>query len=247
MKSPASAAAVVSLPSALTYTYAMTFGKVMIMFKRPALLLILLAGSPIYAHAEDVAATKAATAQYEEDKKLCAGESTSGARMQCLRDANAEYKKALAEAKKAPATRTISTAKPAETAVTTSAPIAPAADSAPKAAATPCADCGRVVSVNVIEKKGEGSALGVIGGGLAGALLGNQVGGGTGKTLATIAGAAGGAYAGNKVEANMKSAKAWAVRVRMDNGDERNIEMDRDPGLISGDLVRVSGSSISRR
>ena len=59
--------------------------------------------------------------------------------------------------------------------------------------------------------------------------------------------AAGGAYAGNKVEANMKSTKAWVVRVHMENGDERSIEMDRDPGLISGDLVRVSGNSISRR
>jgi outer membrane lipoprotein SlyB len=218
------------------------------------LLLSLLAGIPLFAHAEDVAATKAATAQFEEDKKLCASESTSGARMQCLRDANAEYKKALADAKKAPATKAAGTAKPPEAAVTTAAPVAvpaapaaPAADSAPKAVAAPCMDCGRVTNVNVVEKKGEGSALGVIGGGLAGALLGNQVGGGTGKTLATIAGAAGGAYAGNKVEANMKSAKAWVVRVRMDNGDERSVEMDRDPGLINGDLVRVSGNSISRR
>lgn len=210
------------------------------------LLLSLMAGSPLIAHAEDAAAAKAATAQYEEDKKLCASESTSGARMQCLRDANAEYKKALADAKKAPApkaasaTTATSTAKPAEAPVTTAAP-------APAPAVAYCADCGRVASVNVIEKKGEGSALGVIGGGVAGALLGNQVGGGTGKTLATIAGAAGGAYAGNKVEANMKSTRAWVVRVRMDNGDERSIEMDRDPGLINGDLVRVSGNTLSRR
>jgi outer membrane lipoprotein SlyB len=135
-------------------------------------------------------------------------------------------------------------------AAATAAPAAAtqrATESAPKAAAAPCPDCGRVASVNVIEKKGEGSALGVIGGGVAGALLGNQVGGGTGKTLATIAGAAGGAYAGNKVEANMKSTKAWVVRVRMDSGDERSIEMDRDPGLINGDLVRVSGNTLSRR
>ncbi len=228
---------------------------------RPMLLTLLLAGAPLLAHADDVAATKAATTQYEDDKKLCAGESTSSARMQCLRDANAEYKKALADAKKAPAAKAVSAPKPTDAAVTTAAPVAvpaapvavpaappaPVADSAPKALAAPCMDCGRVTNVTIVEKKGEGSALGVIGGGLAGALLGNQVGGGTGKTLATIAGAAGGAYAGNKVEANMKSAKIWAVRVRMDNGDERNIEMDRDPGLINGDLVRVSGNSISRR
>ena len=217
------------------------------MFKRPLLLLVLLAGSPLFAQAEDAAATKAATTRYEEDKKLCAGESTSSARMQCLRDANADYKKALADAKKAPAPAARAAEPAAATTAAPAAAVQSAPESAPKAVAAPCPDCGRVVNVNVIEKKGEGSALGIVGGGVAGALLGNQVGAGRGKTLATIAGAAGGAYAGNKVEANMKSTKAWVVRVHMENGDERSIEMDRDPGLISGDLVRVSGNSISRR
>ena len=44
------------------------------------------------------AAEKAASSRYADDKKLCADESSSSARMQCLRDARAEYDKALAKA-----------------------------------------------------------------------------------------------------------------------------------------------------
>ncbi len=45
-----------------------------------------------------------------------------------------------------------------------------------------------------------GTALG----GLAGGLLGSQVGGGSGKTVATIVGAAAGGYAGNRVQQGMQ-------------------------------------------
>lgn len=45
---------------------------------------------------------------------------------------------------------------------------------------------------------------GTVIGGVAGALLGNSVGGGRGKTLTTVAGAAAGAYAGNQVQKNMQ-------------------------------------------
>ncbi|MFM9890665.1 MAG: glycine zipper 2TM domain-containing protein [Rickettsiales bacterium] len=40
--------------------------------------------------------------------------------------------------------------------------------------------------------------VGTVGGGVAGALVGNQFGGGSGKTLATLGGAAGGAYLGHE-------------------------------------------------
>ena len=168
--------------------------------------------------------TKAAASRYESDKKLCAEESTSSARMQCLRDAKAEYTKAVEVAEKN---------QPAE--------------SKPKPAASSCTDCGKVIDVSVGEKKGEGGALGVIGGGVAGALLGRQVGGGTGKDLATIAGAAGGAYAGHKIEEKMKTSKVWIVKVRLDTGNERSFEFDHDPGFAAGNLVKLSGGSIVRR
>ena len=167
---------------------------------------------------------KLAATQYEADKKLCAEESTSSVRMQCLRDAKTEYTKAIDAAKQKQAT--VSKVKPNSTA---------------------CPDCGKVVGVTTGTKKGEGGALGVIGGGVAGALLGHQVGGGTGKDLATIAGAAGGAYAGHKVEEKLKSTKFWSVKVRLDSGEDRSFEFDHDPGFSSGDSVMVSGSSIVRR
>ena len=43
--------------------------------------------------------TKAAQARYESDKKLCNDETSSSARLQCRRDAKAEYDQAVAAAK----------------------------------------------------------------------------------------------------------------------------------------------------
>lgn len=113
---------------------------------------------------------KHATALYNDDKKLCADAINSAARMQCLRDAKAEYDHAVAKAKANLAQNPGNTS---------SAPVNNGL----------CPDCAKVTAVTVSEKEGEGSALGVIAGGVAGALLGNQVGGGTGRDLATIAGA----------------------------------------------------------
>lgn len=180
------------------------------------LILALAMTAPALAHARETAEHKAAAARYAEDRKLCADEATSSARMQCLRDAKAEYRKALAEPK-----------------------------SEPKQAV--CAECGTVLSVKVGEKEGKSSPVGVIGGGVVGALLGNQVGQGTGRDIATIAGAAGGAYAGHKIEQNMKSTKFWTVTVRFDNGEEKSFSFDQDPGYSRGDAVRKSGEGITRR
>jgi uncharacterized protein YcfJ len=168
------------------------------------------------------ASRKQAATRYSEDKKLCAEETTSSVRLQCLRDAKTEYNQALASAK---ATMTEST----------------------KNGGAACTGCGKVVAVNVSEKEGEGGALGVITGGVAGALLGNQVGKGGGRDLATIAGAAGGAYAGHKIEQKMKTAKVWNVTVQYDNGSKTSFTFDKEPGLAVGDLVRNSGDTVVRR
>ncbi|CAN5877574.1 hypothetical protein BH11PSE12_BH11PSE12_19100 [soil metagenome] len=162
--------------------------------------------------------------RYADDKKLCAEESTSTARMQCLRDAKTEYNSAMAAAK-----------------------VNQQAAKSNGRQSENCLDCGKVLSVNVQDKQGEAGPLGVIAGGVAGAILGHQVGGGTGRDLATVAGAAGGAYAGHKVEQNMKSGKVWVVTVRFDNGSQNTFNFDNDPGYHAGDLIRKNGSSIGRR
>ena len=187
--------------------------------KRISLIALLAAASQISPLAQ---ADDGYKARYEADRKLCAEESSSGARMQCLRDAKAEYDKALAAS-------------------------GTASKTAARSATTTCKDCGKVLSVSVGEKKGEGGPIGVIAGGVAGALLGNQVGGGTGKTVATVAGAAGGAYAGHKVEEHVRTTKYWAVKVRLDGGEERSFSFAQDPGYKTGDLIKLSGNSIVRR
>lgn len=171
-------------------------------------------------------AKKQAATRYAEDKKLCAEETSSSARMQCLRDAKAEYGKSLTTARES-----------------YNKAYAP---SAAKASAI-CAECGRVTAVKVVEKEGESSPLGLIAGGVAGAVLGHQVGQGRGKDVATIAGAAGGAYAGHKIEQKVRSTNAWVVSVHFENGEDRNFNFESDPGYAAGDPVKLSGNSVIRR
>lgn len=111
-------------------------------------------------------------------------------------------------------------------------------------AAKGCPDCGIVESVKVVELEGQGSGLGAVAGGVVGGLLGNQIGKGRGNTVATVAGVAGGAYAGHTVEKTMKKTKRFDIVVRMEDGAERTFHRDTDPGLASGQKVRIEGSDI---
>lgn len=183
------------------------------------------------------AAKKAALDRYNGDLELCTQEKTASARMQCKRDASSEYKKAMADAK----------AKRDEAKKTAAATAAPAAAAAMKPPAAACKECGKVIAVNTGEKAGKGGPLGVIAGGVAGAVLGHQVGKGTGKDVATIAGAAGGAYAGHKIEEKMTATRYWAVSVRFEGGEERTFEFTQEPGFAVGDAVKASDGSIVRR
>ena len=67
-----------------------------------------------------------------------------------------------------------------------------------------CEDCGHVSDVHKEKRKGQGGAVGIVGGAVVGGLLGNQVGGGDGRKLATVAGAVGGAMVGRNVERNQR-------------------------------------------
>lgn len=158
--------------------------------------------------------------RYTADLKLCADEPSSTARLQCRRDAKAELDAANAALK--------NIAKPAAPAVA-------------------CPDCGRVSAVSITEKEGEGTALGMIGGGVVGGLIGNQMGGGIGKDIATVAGAVGGAYAGKEIEKRAKSHKVWSVTVRFDTGNTAKFDFNEDPGYAVGDAVQRSGNSLMRR
>lgn len=114
-----------------------------------------------------------------------------------------------------------------------------------------CADCGTVQSVTAVQRQGQVNGvpvgnttigLGTVAGGVIGGLLGNQVGNGNGKTAATVIGAAGGAYAGNVVEKNMKKVTVYDVRVRMDDGTTRNMDIFTDVPV--GSKVIVEGKNL---
>lgn len=169
------------------------------------------------------AEVKQAKGRLDGDNKICNAEADSAVRMQCKRDAQGEYDKAVAAAKSK------------MTAAGQPAPAAPA-----------CADCGKVISVKQVEQKGEGSAVGLVGGAVVGGVLGHQIGGGTGKTLATVAGAAGGAYAGREVEKKVKSKTVWKVEVDFPGAGTASFEFDKSPGYKVGDSVKRAGNSIAR-
>ncbi|WP_334187818.1 glycine zipper 2TM domain-containing protein [Noviherbaspirillum sp.] len=117
---------------------------------------------------------------------------------------------------------------------------------APVPVARICYNCGTVEAVNLVEVKGEGSYLGTIGGGVVGALLGSQVGGGSGRTVAQIAGAVGGAYAGNMIEGKVRDTTHYEIVVRLNNGATQMVPFAADPGYRIGEKVKVDAGVITR-
>lgn len=114
-----------------------------------------------------------------------------------------------------------------------------------------CANCATVEAVTAVQRQGQVNGvavgnqtigLGTVAGGLIGGLLGNQVGGGNGKTLATVAGLAGGAFAGNAIEKNMKQVTVYDVRLRMDDGSRRSMEVSTTVPV--GSKVIVEGKNL---
>lgn len=200
-----------------------------------ALTLSLLAAG--LAQAQTAAEKKDLAARYQSDLKVCSSEADAADRMQCKRDAKAEYDKALAAA----AAKAKSAALPAASASTSTSASASAS-----AQLAPCADCGRVVAVTQVERQGEASPVGMLAGGVVGGLLGHQVGGGSGKDLATLAGAAGGAYAGREVEKRVNKKLVWEVKVDFGAGGTHSYDFAQDPGLKAGDRVKKSGNTVVR-
>ena len=108
-----------------------------------------------------------------------------------------------------------------------------------------CVDCGVIEAINLVEVKGEGSYLGKIAGGLAGIVIGNQIGDGNTRTVARVAGAAGGAYAGNEIEKRMKTTKHYEVVVRLENGGTQTITYVAQPPFAVGAKVKVDGGTLT--
>ena len=134
-----------------------------------------------------------------------------------------------------------------ESLVEPGAPVAAPAKPAPRreSSARPralpiCADCGVVVSVRSVQKKGDGTGLGAVAGGVVGGALGNQMGKGSGRSAMTVLGAVGGGFAGHEIEKRARSEVVYEVRVRMDDGRMRTLQQRNAPAV--GTRVELEGS-----
>ena len=123
-----------------------------------------------------------------------------------------------------------------------SAEIAAAPPASYAQAAPACPNCGTVASVNAYRQKPRRSVVGMVGGGVLGAVVGNELG--NGSTLATVGGAAGGAYLGNKVGQKVQSSTRYKVVVRMDGGGTRSVTYAQRPNVAVGSHVRVENGRL---
>lgn len=105
-----------------------------------------------------------------------------------------------------------------------------------------CANCGTVEAINAIQVKGDGSYIGLIGGGLAGAVLGSQIGSGRGRTAAQVLGAAGGALAGREIEKNVRKNTHYEVVTRLESGGTQTVTYPSAPAFKVGDRVRIENN-----
>ena len=106
---------------------------------------------------------------------------------------------------------------------------------------------GVVDRIEVIRKGDSNNIAGTIIGGIAGGLLGHQIGAGSGQTAATILGGVGGAVAGNQVQQRTRGAnETLRVTVRFENGATETIKQDDINDLRTGDRVRIDNGRIYR-
>ena len=96
---------------------------------------------------------------------------------------------------------------------------------------------GTVVAVKEVEVKGDANGVGAVGGGVAGAVLGHNIG--DHNKLVTVLGAAGGALLGNQIEKQAKATKHWELTVNFDDGTSQVMKSDAQPFWHQGDRVRL--------
>ena len=109
---------------------------------------------------------------------------------------------------------------------------------------------GRVTNVQLVQgqESGRTSGAGAVIGGIGGAVIGNQIGGGSGRDVARIAGIVGGAIAGNAIEKNSNSrvTEAYRVSVQTDNGTLRAYDLAGTTDLRAGDRVKIENGQLFR-
>ena len=94
-------------------------------------------------------------------------------------------------------------------------------DPARQAESRSCTDCGVVASVNLIRVKGEGDYPNTLGGGVAVALLGSQIGN------------------SRALEAKSRTSNHFEVVLHMQNGTAQTVTYATEPGFKVGDKVHI--------
>jgi len=128
------------------------------------------------------------------------------------------------------------------------------AQAVPQAAAVPppppaqlaavCKECAVIEDVREVEKAGDASGAGAVGGAVVGGVLGHQVGAGRGRDVATVLGAIGGGIAGHQIEKTVKKTKEYQVWVRYEDGTKGMFVQPTPPGWHVGDKVKVVNGQI---
>ena len=88
---------------------------------------------------------------------------------------------------------------------------------------------------------------GTVVGGIAGGVIGHQIGSGRGNTAATIIGTIGGAAIGNQIEKNNVQRPRYRITIKLDSGSSLIIDETRDMNLRVGDRVRLEDDRIYRQ
>ena len=97
-----------------------------------------------------------------------------------------------------------------------------------------------IQSVREVKDAGQHTGLGPIAGGVAGAVLGDQIGGkGNTRKVVTVLGALGGALAGREIEKQARATTHWEIDVRRDDGLQETVRSDVAPPYHAGDRVRL--------
>jgi outer membrane lipoprotein SlyB len=191
----------------------------------------LLASAAIGISAQTATTAPLTPAQVKAQQDLAAAQASAD-------KANKEAAEAQAKAK---AAQDAAAAKAAQDA----AAVKAAQDQKAKAAqiAALCDACGIVTGVKSEKRKGKGGALGIIGGAVAGGVVGSQVGKGDGKTVATVGGAVGGAILGNEIEKRLKRKTIHITSIQMKDGSTRSYESEIAPTWAVGNSVKLDSAA----
>ena len=144
----------------------------------------------------------------------------------------------------APPAGTAAAAQPGAKA-TQEATRATARPTAPTQPAVAAADTGVIAAIQPITRSSAPTGAGAAVGGVLGAVIGHQVGGGDGKKIATAAGAVGGAVIGHQVEKDRsRTVVGYRIDVRMDDGSTRTFQPQAVGGLAIGQRVQVRNGQL---